>query len=65
MENLMDGLLVEISRNEELLEMYDLIPAGAFGAAMIRADVERARKAISDNDTVAMMKVFKSLKESN
>lgn len=64
--NLMDGLLDEITRCTELLQAYKGIGTpGAFGAAMLTAELERAKKAIIDNDTVAMLRAFKALKECN
>ncbi len=62
--NLMEGLTNELKRNKELLKMYEALgPVGNFGAAFIREDILRAEKAIREGDTVAMLRVFTSLKE--
>lgn len=50
---------------DELLPHYVAIgPAGAFGAAMIRADLDRAAKAMAEGDTVEMIRALQSLKET-
>ena len=62
----MEGLLEEIDRNTELLEGYKSIgPAGTFGAAGITADIKSAKEAIGSGDTVAMVRIYKALKENN
>lgn len=50
---------------DEILPHYDAIPQGAFGAAMIRADLDAAAKAMVEGDTVAMIRLCQSLKETN
>lgn len=50
---------------DEILPHYDAIgPAGIFGATMIRADLDRAAKALAEGDTVEMIRVCQSLKET-
>lgn len=61
MENLAEGLQRQISRNQELLEIYKTIPTGAFGAAMIKRDLDAAIKAMAEGDTVAMISAYKAL----
>ncbi len=62
-QNLMDGLLSELNRVREVKKIYDEIPQGAFGSKMIQISIGKAEKAISDNDTVAMIVAYKDLKE--
>ena len=62
--NLMEGLLEEIERNVGLAEIYDSIPTGAFGAIMIRQDIARAKAAISNGDTIEMMRIYDALKNN-
>lgn len=62
-QNLMDGILSEMNRAREILAMYEEIPQGAFGAAMIKMSVARAEKAISSGDIVEILKCYNDLKE--
>lgn len=64
MNNLISGLDEQLKRNRELLKLYEEIPAGAFGAAMIRKDIEAGEKALADGDVVAMLRAFKALEAS-
>lgn len=59
--NLIDSLNDEIKRCKELLGMYQGIPQGAFGAIMIKQDIQRAEKAMAEGDTVEMIKCFRTL----
>lgn len=63
-ETLGDALPELMARiRDEMLPEYDAIgPAGAIGAALIRADLDRATRALSEGDVVAMMKAYQSLK---
>lgn len=63
--NLMEGLLKELNRNREILKHYEEIPAGAFGASMIRQSITNAEKSISDGDTVAMVRAYADLQSTN
>ena len=63
--NLIEGLQKEMNRCRELLKEYDAIPQGKFGAIMIRAEIEKAEKAIATGDTVAMMQSLEELKGCN
>ena len=65
MPNLMEGLLKELARNRELLAEYKKIPTGAFGAMMIQADIDKAEKAIANDDVAEMAKAYTALKESS
>lgn len=66
MTTLADELPKQMARvRDELLPHYDAIgPAGAFGAAMIRAELDRAAKAMAEGDTVEMIRVCQALKET-
>lgn len=65
-ENLMDGLLNEIERVSGMISEYQqpyLRGAGVFAAALMKIDVDQAKKAISCNDIVAMISSYEKLKE--
>ena len=62
--NLLEGLLKQLNRNREILKLYEDIPSGAFGAAMIRESILVAEKAIVDGDTVAMLRAYKELEDT-
>ena len=58
-----DALPREIERCQELLVAYaEIGPAGAFGAAMIRADIAAAHKAMMEGDCAAMIRAYEALK---
>ncbi len=58
----MKELLNEIDRNRELQEFYKAIPTGFIGASIIELNINAAKKAIEDNDVVAMLLCFNKLK---
>lgn len=63
METLGDSLPKEIQRCQEILGLYaSLGPAGAFGHAMISADIASAHKAMMEGDVVGMLAAYESLK---
>ena len=62
--NLIEGLMAEIERNEELARVYDTIPTGALGAMLIRQDLKRARAAIASGDVIEEMRVYDALKNN-
>jgi hypothetical protein len=64
MPNLVEGLLEQMNRCRELAIQYDALPdnVGAFGAAMIKQDIENAEKAMSSGDTVEMLRCYEALK---
>jgi hypothetical protein len=64
MVNLMDGLLQELNRNRELLKMYQEIPTGAFGAMMIKRDIDAGESAIKNGDTVEMLRAYQALQDN-
>lgn len=61
-ETLGTALPKEMARVRELLPLYDSIPTGGFAAAMMRADLDSAARAMIEGDIVEMIRVFKSLK---
>lgn len=62
MANLIEGIQAQQARCRELLEQYKAIgPAGAFGHAMISADIAAADRAIASGDVIAMLAAFKRL----
>jgi hypothetical protein len=63
MTSLGEALPGEIARvRDVVLPTYDAIPTGGFAAALIRADLDRASKAMIDGDLVEMIRVYESLK---
>lgn len=64
-DTLGDALPREMARvRDELLPLYQSIGApGMFAVAMMRADLDRAAKALAEGDVVAMLSVYQSLKE--
>jgi len=59
----MDGLLEQMDRAREILKMYEEIPQGAFGAAVIRQSIAAAEKSISSGDVVQMLRCYHDLEE--
>ena len=63
-ETLGEALPKEMARvRDQLLPLYDAIPAGIVAATMMRADLDRAAQAMIEGDTVEMISVYQSLKE--
>lgn len=61
--NLVDGLNEELERARELLEVYEGIPTGGFGAAVIRQAIKHAETSMQLGDTVEMLKAYGELKK--
>lgn len=64
-KSLADALPEEMARvRDELLPVYDALPGGVgfFAATMMRADLDRAAKALAEGDVVEMIAVYQSLK---
>lgn len=56
----------EVERCQELLAAYKEIgPVGAFGHAMISADIASAHKAMMEGDLVGMIRAYEALKGSS
>lgn len=65
-ESLGTALPKEMARvRDHVLPHYDELPGGVgrFGAMMIRADLDRATKALAEGDVVEMLRVYETLKE--
>lgn len=64
-ENLMDGLLSEMNRVREIIKEYESIPgnAGMFAATLMKLDIVKAEKSISEGDVIKMMIAYEALKE--
>lgn len=58
-----EALPEEIERCQELLKVYDAIPAGAFGAAIIRGKIKQAVEASASGDVVQIIRAYNALKE--
>lgn len=64
-DTLGEALPREIERCQELLEIYkSLGPVGAFGHAMISADIKAAQRAMMEGDVAAMIRCYQKLKEA-
>lgn len=61
--NLIDGLNIELKRAKELLELYESIPTGGFGAAMIKQTIDHAELSMQTGNTVEMMKAYQRLQK--
>ena len=62
--NLIEGLQEELNRNRKILLTYEAVPSGVFGATMISQAITAGESAISEGDTVAMIRALKELKET-
>lgn len=62
--SLAEALPREMARvRDELMPQYQAIgPAGAIALAMMRADLDRAAKAMVSGDVIEMLQVYESLK---
>lgn len=65
MRTLADALQSEIARvRDEVMPAYlEIGPAGAFALAGMRADLDRATKALAEGDGTECLRVFRSLQE--
>lgn len=59
-----EALPKEMARvRDDVMPAYISIgPAGSFALAMMRADLDRAAKAMTEGDTVEMLRAYESLK---
>lgn len=62
MSSIGEELPKEMARVRELLPLYDAIPTGVFAATMMRADLDRAARALASGDVVQIVEVYESLK---
>ena len=63
MDNIIDGILEELNRARDLLKCYEGIPAGAFGAMVVRDVIRRAEEIVGNGDPVEMIQIYKELQE--
>lgn len=65
MDTLGDALPREMARvRDEVIPPYqEAGPAGRFALAMMRADLDRAAKALVEGDVAGMMRAYGALKE--
>ncbi len=65
MTSLGEQLPKKIERCQQLLVEYAAVPngAGAFGAAMIKKDIQAAHNAMMMGDLRGMIQAYKALKE--
>lgn len=63
-DTLGDALPQEMARvRDEVIPAYlEIGPSGIFALTMMRADLDRAAKALAEGDTVEMIRVYESLK---
>jgi hypothetical protein len=61
-----DALPREMARvRDEILPLYQQIgPPGMFGAMMIQTDLNNAARALAEQDTVEMLRIYQVLKET-
>ena len=59
--NLIDGLNSELKRAKELLEVYESIPTGGFGAVMIKQTIDHAELSMQTGNTVEMVNAYQRL----
>jgi hypothetical protein len=65
-ETLTDALPKEIERVGLLIPLYESIgPASAFAVACMKGDIREAHRAMMAGDTVAMLRVYQSLRETS
>lgn len=63
METLADALPKEIERVSEMIAEYEAAPMGFIAAGLMRADIQRAHKAMMENDIIEMISAYNDLKE--
>lgn len=63
MSSVGDEFPKELERARKLLAIYESIPEGLFGAAMIRMAIARAEAAQASGDVVAIVAAFQELRE--
>lgn len=60
-----DALPMEMARvRDHLMPMYQSVgPAGGFALAMMRADLDRATKALAEGDVPGMVRAYEALRQ--
>ncbi len=65
-QNLMDGLLSEMTRVREIIKEYEnpmLEGAGEMAATLMKASIAFAERSISENDVLKMLSAYEALKD--
>jgi hypothetical protein len=63
METIGDALPKEIERVQEIIKVYEEIPAGKIAAEMMKQDIKKAHEAMISGDLTAMIAAYQSLQE--
>jgi hypothetical protein len=61
--SLIEGLHEQMNRARELRKMYEEIPTGAFGIAVIDATIKQAERSIESGNIGEMMATYNALEE--
>jgi len=59
--NIIEGIQEQCNRCRELIDVYNTIPAGVFGASFIQQAINEGEKSIASGDVVRMLSAFKEL----
>ena len=59
--NLIEGIQEQCNRCRELKKVYDTIPTGRFGGAIIQQAVTEGEASIASGDAVRMLSAYKEL----
>lgn len=59
--SLIEALLLEISRVQEIMEEYTKFPTGIFAVELMRLDVQGAKKALAESDLIGMVAAYHEL----
>jgi hypothetical protein len=60
--DLITALQIESARNKKLIALYRECPAGGLAAALMEAEIETAKRAINEGDTVQMVRSLVALR---
>ncbi len=61
-KNLMQGLLEEMNRVREIIQVYKKTPGGQLAAAMMEEAIKLAEEAAGVGDVIEMLKCYEQLK---
>lgn len=62
-ENLIEALLSEIDRVQEIIKVYTDIPGGRLAAYIMQAVINEGKRAMGSGDIIEMINVYDELKE--
>lgn len=60
--SLAEALPLEIHRVQDMIPEYESVPFGSIAAQLMKTDIEKAHKAMMEQDVVAMIEVYNDLK---